>query len=245
MKKNLYSFISIAFVVFTMLSCNNKERKVNSEGVDSDKIKVTCAVMDNYKMLMPGCKNMMTVAVEGIEIADALVYVDKEMGDAYMTEEGIGIVPYEANKPINLIVSFEEKGGTKEFKVADKLPEPKLRFFNAETNEILDFEIENITAVIVELAGDDKFVELFPEDSKYRFLSYEAKLMRGEQEIKKIGVEKDYNDGQINVSTLQETAKSGDKILIKIGIAERQNFEGNWVAQELPDAKKEITLTIK
>lgn len=238
---------SLVFVLFSALiiSCGNKEQKVNSDGIDSDKIKVESAIIDEYGKLMPGCKNVINVKVEGIDIAEALIYIDNEAGDAYQEEKTVALVPYDGGKSIDMIVSFEEKGGKKSFEVADQIPDPQVRFFNAETNEIQDYDIENVASVIVEMVGDDKFTELFPEDSQYKILSFEAKLMRGEEEIKDISVKENYDSHQINISTLQDVAKSGDCIVVNVKTAQRQDFEGNWHDVEIPEKAKEIKLKLK
>jgi len=244
MKRTVLNLFLVAIISVLVMSCNNQERKVNSDGIDSDKIKVESAILDEYGKLMPGCKNVISVKVEGIDIAEALVYIDEEAGDAYIEESGVGLVPYEGGKKIKMIVSFEEKGGKKEFDVAESLPEPQIRFFNAETNEIQDYEIENIATVIVEMVADDNFAKLFPEDSEYRILAYDAFLMRGEVEVKSISVKEGYEDNQINISTLQDAAAQGDQIVIKVFSAQRKDFEGNWHDIEIPEKAKEVTLKI-
>lgn len=245
MKKTVLNLLGLAVFAVALISCGNNERKVNSDGVDSNKIKVESAIIDEYGKLMPGCKNLVKVSVEGIDIADALVYIDEEAGDAFIEEAGVYLAPYESGKSVNMIVSFDDKGGKKEFKVADKLPEPQLRFFNAETNEILDYEVENISTVVVELVADDKFGELFPEDSEYRIISFDAVLMRAEDEIKNISVKENYELSQINISTLQDVAKAGDYIVIDIWSIQRKNYEDNWIDVDVPEKLKEVTIKLK
>lgn len=245
MKRTVLNSIIIVVVAMAAVSCGNTERKVNSDGVESEKIKVESAILDEYGKLMPGCKNLVTVSVEGVDIADALVYIDEEAGDAYIEEAGVYLAPYLADKKVNMIVSFDEKGGTKEFDVADKLPEPQIRFFNAATNEILDYELENITTVVVELVADDKFAELFPEDSEYRILSFKAILKRGEVEIKNISFKEAYESNQIDISTLQDVAKDGDVIVINVNALQRKNYEGTWLDIDVPAKVKEVTLKLK
>ncbi len=245
MKNPIFNLLVVAIFAISLVSCGNKERKVNSDGVDSDKIKVESAILDEYGKLMPGCKNLISVSVEGIDIDEALVYIDEEAGDAFIEESGVLLAPYEAGKKINMIVSFEEKGGKKEFEVADKLPEPQIRFFNAETNEIMDYEIENVASVIIELVGDDKFTELFPEDSEYRILAFEAAVKRNDEIVKSFEIEKDYEKHQIDISTLQDVAVAGDTIVIKVKAAQRKDYDGNWHDVEIPEKVKEVSLKIK
>ncbi|PLX07353.1 MAG: hypothetical protein C0596_10430 [Marinilabiliales bacterium] len=245
MKRNLISIITLAMLSLIIISCNNQERKINKEGVESDKISVKSSILDEYGQLMPNCKNMLTVDVEGIDIADALVYIDNDAGDAYMETEGVGLVPYEASNSISMIVSFEEEGGTKEFEVADKTPAPQVRFFNAETNVIQDYDIENVTAVVVEVVADDKFAELFPEDSEYVITSFTAKQMRGEEELNSIIVESDYSNNQIDLSNLQENAQTDDVIVVSITGLQRIDFEGNAHDVEIPEKMQEINLTVQ
>ncbi len=246
MKKHTFKFITIAIaIVITFFSCKNQERKVNKEGVESDKISVKSAILDEYGKLMPQCKNMLSVDVEGIDIAEALPYIDNDAGDAYLESDGVGLVPYEAGKTISLIVSFEDKGGTKEFEVADKIPAPQVRFFNAETNVIQDYDIENVTAVVVEVVADDKFAELFPEDSEYVITAFTAKQMRGEEELNSIIVESDYSSNQIDLSNLQENAQTDDVIVVNITGLQRVDFEGNTHDVEIPEKMQEINLTVQ
>lgn len=244
MKKNITNLILIAILAMFAVSCGNKVREVNKEGVESELIKVESPILDEYNMLMPNCKNVLAVDVEGIDIADAIVYIDEEAGDAYMETEGVGLVPYEGGKPVVMIVSFEEEGGTKEFEVAEKLPEPQVRFFNAATSEIQDYKIDNASAVVIEIFADEKFAELFPEDANYEILSFEAVLMRGEEEIKKVVSVEDPGD-QIDISLLQEIAKSEDKIIIEISEIQRINFEGVSYVVAVPEKMQRIELTVQ
>ncbi len=244
-KKNSLRIIAIAAVIFSFISCSNQEREINKEGVESDKISVKSAVLDEYGKLMPQCKNIVTVDVEGIDIQEALVYIDNDAGDAYILTEGVGLVPYEVKNNVSMIVSFEEEGGTKEFKVADKLPEPQIRFFNAETFEIQDYDIENETTVIIEVVADDKFAELFPEDSEYIITEYKAVQMRGEEKINSIESEIEYSSNQIDISSLQENAQAEDDIVINITGLQRIDFEGNTHEIEVPEKMQEINLTVK
>lgn len=247
MKKSIFSLFAITLVAFVMFSCGNKEREVNKEGVESDLIKVESPILEEYGKLMPNCKNIIAVNVEGIDVADAIVYIDEEGGDAYMEAAGVGLVPYEVSKPVVMIVSFEEEGGTKEFEVADALPAPRVRFFNAETFEIQDFAIENISAVVVEVVADDKFAELFPNDSEYQIVSYEATLIRGEEELQKIESPEEQDDfgNQIDISVLQENAETGDVILVSIKELQRVNFEGTAYPVDVPENMIGIELTVK
>ncbi|MDD2387457.1 MAG: hypothetical protein PHP52_11825 [Bacteroidales bacterium] len=245
MRKLLLSFVPVLIIMFSIISCNNQKRDVNKEGVESDLIKVESPILTEYGKLMPQCKNILTVEVEGIDIADAIVYIDDDAGDAYMGTAGVGLVPYEGGKNISMIVSFDDEGGTKEFEVADKLPEPYVRFFNALNFEIQDYSFENVAPVIVEIIAEQKFAELFPEDNKYMFTSFVATQMRGEQMLKGITVEEGYESNQIDISTLQENAEVGDIILINITGIQRIDFEGNAHNVEIPEKMKEIKLTVK
>ncbi len=245
MRKILFSFISVLIIAISIVSCNNQERDVNKKGVESDLINVESPILTEYGKLMPQCKNNLTVEVEGIDIADAIVYVDNDAGDAYMGTKGVGLVPYEAGKKISMIVSFEDKGGTKEFEVANKIPEPNVRFFNALNFEIQDYKFENVAPVIVEIIADQKFAELFPEDAKYIFTSYVATQMRGEEKIKDIRVEEEYESNQIDISPLQENAEVDDTILINITGVQRIDFEGNTHDVEIPEKMMEIKLTVQ
>ena len=237
-------FIAIFVVTLCLISCGNKEQKINSEGIESSKITVTSPILDKYGKLMPGCKNLISVEVEGIDVKEALIYIDEEAGDAYIEESGVSLVPYEGGKSVKMIVSFKDKGGTKEFEVLNSLPEPQVRFFNAETNVIQDYDIENVAAVIVEIVADDTFADLFPLDSKYKIISFDAVLMRAEDEIKSISIKEGYDSNQINISTLQDAAMAGDYIVINIWKIQRQDFEGNWHDIDVPEKAKEITLKV-
>lgn len=246
MKKNIFSILTIVLLGFIAFSCNNnQEREINKEGVETELIKVSSSILEEYGMLMPQCKNMMTVDVEGIDFSEALIYIDNDGGDAYMETEGVGLVPYNPSNKVSMIVSFEDKGGTKEFEVADKLPEPQVRFFNAETNVIQDYDIENVTAVVVEVVADDKFAELFPEDSEYIITSFTATHFRGEEELNKIDRVDDYDSNQIDLSTLQENAESDDIIVVNINGLQRIDFEGNTHDVEIPEKMQEINLTVQ
>lgn len=246
MKKTIFSLFAISLVAFVMFSCGNKEREVNKEGVESDLIKVESRILEVYGKLMPNCKNIISVDVEGIDVADAIVYIDEEGGDAYMEAAGVGLVPYEAGKSIVMIVSFEEEGGTKEFKVADAIPEPQVRFFNAETFEILDYEIENVSAVVVEVVADEEFALLFPEDAEYQIVAFEAALVREGEEIKSMVSDEEVElSNQIDISLLQEAAQSGDKIVVRILELQRVNFEWNTYPVEVTNKMKEIELVVK
>jgi hypothetical protein len=245
MRKILFNLLPVILISITIISCNNQERKVNKEGVESDLIKVESPILDEYGKLMPNCKNIISINIEGIDIADAIVYLDNDGGDAYMETAGVGLVPYEPGKNVSMIVSFEEEGGTKDFEVADKLPEPYIRFFNAETFEIQDYDIENVTAVVIEVVAGKTFTELFPEDSEYVFTSFLATQMREEEELKNITVESNYNSNQIDISTLQENAKTGDIIVVNITGLQRIDFEGNMHDVEIPKKMKEINLTVQ
>ncbi len=244
MKNNVLVFIAIFVVTLCLVSCGNKEQKVNSEGIDSSKIAVESPILDEYGKLMPGCKNLISVEVEGIDVAEALIYIDEDAGDAYIEETGVSLVPYEGGKSVKMIISFKDKGGTKEFEVEKTLPAPQVRFFNAETNVIQDYDIENIATVIVEIVADDTFAKLFPQDSKYRITSFDAVLMRAEDEIKSVSVKEAYESNQINISTLQDAAMEGDCIVINIWKIQRQDFEGNWHDVEVPEKAKEIKLKV-
>jgi hypothetical protein len=244
MRKLFLNLIPVIAIIIGISSCNNAERKVNKEGVESDKIKVESAILDEYGKLMPQCQNIISVDVEGIDIADAIVYIDNDAGDAYMLTEGVGLAPYEPGKNISMIVSFEEEGGTKEFEVAEQLPDPQVRFFNALNLEIQDYKFENVAPVVVEIVADDKFAELFPNDAEYVFTSFVAKQIRGEQELKDITVEAEYNSNQIDLSALQENAQAEDIIQISITGIQRIDFEGNTHDVEVPEKMKEIKLTI-
>ncbi|MDD3859717.1 MAG: hypothetical protein PHW83_05920 [Bacteroidales bacterium] len=244
MKNKVFTVSVICIVTLFAFSCGNKEQKVNSEGIDSNEIAVKSAILDEYGKLMPGCKNLIAIEVEGIDVAEALIYIDEDAGDAYIEETGVSLVPYEGGKKVKMIVSFNDKGGTKEFEVAEALPAPQVRFFNAETNVIQDYDIENVATVIVEIVADETFTKLFPLDSKYRIISFDAVLMRAEDEIKNISVKEAYDSNQINISTLQDAAVKGDYIVINIWKIERQDFEGNWHDVEVPEKAKEITLKI-
>lgn len=244
MKKIFLNLVLVVSIILGMASCNNAERKVNKEGVESDQITVNSAILDEYKKLMPGCQNIISVDVEGIDIADAIVYIDDDAGDAYMLTEGVGLVPYEPSKNISMIVSFEDQGGTKEFEVADKLPDPQVRFFNALNFEIQDYKFENVAPVVVEIIANEKFAEFFPNDSKYVFTSFVAKQIRGEEELKTLKVEDSYNSNQIDLSVLQENAEVDDVINIKITGIQRIDFEGNPHDVEIPNKMQDINLTV-
>ncbi|HOZ29657.1 MAG TPA: GldM family protein [Bacteroidales bacterium] len=244
MKNQVILFLNVFVIAFLMVSCGNKEQKVNSEGIESSQITVKSDILDEYGKLMPGCKNLISVEVEGIDVAEALIYLDEDAGDAYIEETGVSLVPYKGGSKVKMIVSFKDKGGTKEFEVEKSLPAPQLRFFNAETNVIQDYDIENVATVVVEIVADDTFAKLFPLDSKYRITSFDAVLMRAEDEIKSISVKEEYDSNQINISTLQDAAEKGDYIVINIWKIERQDFEGNWHDVEVPEKAKEITLKI-
>ncbi|MDD4148902.1 MAG: hypothetical protein PHE33_02625 [Bacteroidales bacterium] len=245
MKKLLLSFIPVLIIAISIVSCNNQNRDVNKEGVKSEEIKVNSAILDEYGKLMPQCKNILTVEVEGIDINEAIVYIDDDAGDAYMLTEGVGLVPYESGKNISMIVSFEEEGGTKEFEVADKLPAPNVRFFNSLNLEIQDCKFENVAPVIVEIIADKKFAELFPEDATYIFTSFVATQMRGEKMIKDFTVKEGHNSNQIDISPLQENAEVGDVIVISINGIQRIDFEKNAHDVEIPEKMKEMKLTIE
>ena len=143
MKKNLLNILVIAIISIVTFSCNNnQEQEINKEGIESDKISIKSPILDEYGKLMPLCKNIVTIDVEGVDKEELPVpYIDNEAGDAYILAEGVGLVPFEAGKKISVIASFAEEGGTKEIEVADKIPEPQIRFFNAETFEIQDYDI--------------------------------------------------------------------------------------------------------
>lgn len=244
MRKLLFSLIPVLIIAISLFSCKNQNRDVNKKGVESDKIKVESAILDEYGKLMPQCKNMLKVEVQGIDITDAIVYIDEDAGDAYMETEGVGLVPYEGGKNINMIVSFEDEGGTKEFEVADKLPAPHVHFFNALNLEIQDYKFENVAPVVVEIIADQKFAKLFPEDAKYIFTSFIAEQMRGEKMIKSFIVKEGYDSNQIDISSLQENAEAGDVIHINITGIQRIDFEKNAHNVEIPEKMKEIKLTI-
>ncbi len=247
MKKSIFSVFVITLVAFVTFSCGNQELKVNKKGVESDLIKVESPILDEYGELMPNCKNIVAVDVEGIDVADAIVYLDEDGGDAYMEAAGVGLVPYKGSTPVVMIVSFDEEGGTKEFKVAEELPAPKVRFFNAETFEIQDFSIENISAVVVEVVADAKFAELFPNDAEYQIVGFDAALIRGGEELQKIESPEEQDDfgNQIDISTLQENAEAGDVIVVNITELQRINFEGAAYPVEVPENMIGIELTVK
>jgi hypothetical protein len=245
MKKTISNLFLVAIALFAVVACNNQERKVNKEGVDSDQIIVESAILDEYGKLMPQCKNLVSVDVKDIDIMEALVYLDEDKGDAYIESAGVGLVPYEGGGSVSMIVSFEEEGGTKDFEVAEELPEPYVRFYNAETFDILDYEIENIATVIVELVADDTFAELFPEDANYYITDYTAKLLRGDEEVKAIAFDDDGETNKIDLSVLQEGAQVGDQIVVSILGIERMDFDYMYHDLEVPESMKEITLTIK
>ncbi|MDD2387994.1 MAG: hypothetical protein PHP52_14560, partial [Bacteroidales bacterium] len=241
----LVNFVPVLIVILSVIACNNQERDINKDGVESDLIKVESPILNEYGKLMPQCKNNLTVEVEGIDIADAIIYIDNDAGDAYMATDGVGLVPYKAGKNINMIVSFDDEGGTKEFEVADKIPDPYVRFFNDLNIEIEDYKFENVAPVIVEIKANPKFEELFPEDANYIFTSFVATHMRNEEMIKRVTVEEEYESKQIDISPLQENAEVGDIILVNITGIQRIDFDGNPHNVEIPEKMKDIKLTIK
>jgi hypothetical protein len=244
MKKYILYFLLLSYVFLSLLSCKGKNGENNDGSNTLDKLKINSAIIDEYGKLMPGCKNLVGIECSGLDIAKAEFDFDDEGGKVEISKDSVFLIPELDKDKIKLNIKSGKKSGSIDFEVADSLPEPQIRFFNAETNEIQDYEIENISTVIVEVVADDVFAELFPEDSKYRITSYDAVLMRNDEELKSTGVIEEYDSNQINISTLQDVAKEGDNIVIRVLAIQRKNYEGKWLDISVPAKLKEVKLEL-
>lgn len=193
MREYLVNISLFVALISSLVSCGNREQKNDDNCIMSHKLNIESEIIEEYGKLMPGCKNILNAHVEGFDLANATIKIDNQAGEVYIEKERFVIIPNEAGNNIDLVVRYKDDKCITNFAVADNLPDPQVRFFNAETNEIQDYDIENIASVIVEMVGDDAFTRLFPEDSQYRILSFDAMLMRADEEVKIIFVKENYN----------------------------------------------------
>ena len=242
MKSKLIYFL--AFVVL-LSACGNKKSQVNKDGVESDKIQVSSAILDEYGKLMPGCKNIVKIDVKDFNIEDALVYIDNDGGDAFIENQGIVLVPFNPGKDIDLIVSFEDKGGLKKIGVSEKIPVPVLKVLDKTSLADFGSEIEKIIPAIVKISADEKFAKLFPEDSKYFFKSYEIILKNQNGAVIKNQKVDNYESDVIDLAEFQKIAVPNSTLEIIIAKVVRKNFEGNFIDVDLDENARSIKLTIK
>ncbi|HOK37850.1 MAG: hypothetical protein WHW07_06070 [Bacteroidales bacterium] len=242
MKSRLFYFL--ALVIF-LSACGNKKSQVNKKGVESDKIQVFSAVLDEYGKLMPRCKNIVKIDVKDFNIEDALVYIDNDEGDALIQNQGIVLIPYNPGKDINLIVSFEDKGGSKKIGVSEKIPAPVLKVFDKTSMAEFGSEIERIIPAIVKISADEKFAKLFPEDAQYFFKSYEIILKNQNGAVIKNQKVEDYESDVIDLSDIQKIAVQNSTLEIIFTKVVRKDFEGNLTDVDLNENSRILKLTIK
>ncbi len=242
MKSKLIYFLAFAVL---LSACGNKKSQLNKEGVESDKIKVSSAVLDEYGKLMPGCKNIVKIDVKDFNIEDALVYIDNDGGDALIENQGIVLVPFNPGKDIDLIVSFEDKGGSKKIGVNEKLPAPVLKVLDKTSLADFGSEIEKIIPAILKISADEKFAKLFPEDAQYFFKSYEIILKNQNGTVIKNQKVDNYQSDVIDLSDIQKIAAPNSTLEIIFTKVVRKNFEGNLIDVNLDENIHSIKLTIK
>ncbi len=135
----------------------------------------------------------------------------------------VTLVPNSAEVKLNVYNSGNLLG-TENFKVK-RIPKPTIALYNRgrEVNVKQGENISSMRQLNIKAIPDESFQTFLPKDARYRVTGWEVTLARGKRPVQPPAK---VTQQSLNVGSMMQKAKPGDRIVIEVKRVQRMNFQG-------------------
>lgn len=172
-----------------------------------------------------GCGNELSVQVPSLGSGYNPDF--RASGGSVIKGNGPGLVTIIPNSPKVALTVINDGNtiGTENFGVR-KVPRPEIKV-TARGQEIdtkQGYPVGRLRSLEANAIPDENFAALLPKDARYRVAEWDAFLARGSAPVASLTRQ---TSQRIDISSWQQKARPGDRIVIEIKKVQRQNFRGN------------------